>query len=142
MMPTMLSEQTEQKICGLPGVITFSSGLLGFEGLTHFTLIDDEDARPYRVLQSVDDPWVGFTVVDPFLFFPDYSLAIAETDRAALELEDVDSMIVLAIVVVSEDPMEVTANLLAPVIVNPRTGLGRQVILQGSTYSVRHRVLG
>lgn len=141
-MPTMLSSQQEQRGGDLPKVITFSSGLLGFEGLTRFALVDDKDIYPYRVLQSVDDPWVGFTVIDPFLFCSDYSVTMSETDRAALELEDTDTMIVLAIVVVSEEQMEVTANLLAPVIINPRVGSGRQVILQGSSYSVRHRIFG
>jgi flagellar assembly factor FliW len=142
MVPTMLSEQKKQEGHGLPEVITFSSGLLGFESLTRFTLIDDEAIHPYRILQAVDDSWVGFTVIDPHLFLTDYSFTVTEADRAALELEDGEGMMVLAIVVVSEDPVEVTANLLAPLVINLRAGLGRQIVLQSSTYSVRHHILG
>ncbi len=141
MLATMSRKEIDGSEVDERQVISFASGVLGFEDLTRFVLIGDEQTYPCMCLQSVDDPWVGFTVVNPFLLFSDYSFRLAEADRVALKIEDGEPFDTLVIIVVPEDPMEMTANLLAPVIINRRAGLGRQVILQGYPYSVRHRII-
>lgn len=141
MLATMSRNEIDISEVGVSQMISFANGMLGFEELTRFVLVGDERTYPCLCLQSLDDPWVGFTVVDPFLLFSDYSFTLSEADRMALKLEDGEPFDTLVVVVVPEDPMEMTANLLAPVIINRRAGLGRQVILQGHSYSVRHPVI-
>lgn len=142
MIATKLVDKAEASGVDQAEVISFPSGVLGFEDLRRFVLVGSQQDHPCMCLQSVDDPWVGFTVIDPFLFFSDYSFKLGEADRVALGIREGEPFVTLTIVVVPEDPMEMTVNLLAPVIINPRTGLGRQVILQGYPYSVRHRLFG
>ena len=36
---------------------------------------------------------------------------------------------------------EATANLVSPIIINPRTQLGKQVVLENNNYSLRQRIL-
>jgi flagellar assembly factor FliW len=45
---------------------------------------------------------------------------------------------VLAIVTVREEPRALTANLLAPLLVDCETRQGRQLVLEGGRYSTRH----
>jgi flagellar assembly factor FliW len=42
---------------------------------------------------------------------------------------------------VRTDPAGVTANLLGPLVINNRTGRGRQLVLSTSDYSARHPVV-
>lgn len=141
MIATMLSERTEANEIDEQEIVSFPDGVLGFEELRRFVLVGSQQTYPCMYLQSIDDPWVVFTVIDPFLFFSDYSFSVPEADKEALGLSDRDQFITLSIVSVPENPLEMTANLLAPVIINPQTRLGRQVILQDSPYTVRHRVV-
>ena len=43
---------------------------------------------------------------------------------------------------VHENPPGVTANLLGPLVVNVRSGRGRQLVLASSEHAVRHPVVG
>jgi flagellar assembly factor FliW len=44
------------------------------------------------------------------------------------------------VLTVRTDPVGVTANLLGPLVINDRTGHGRQLVLATSEYSARHVV--
>ena len=50
-------------------------------------------------------------------------------------------LLVFVIVTIPRNPSDMTANLQGPVIINPRTRKGRQVISQSDRYGVRHRIL-
>ncbi len=137
----MVEETPEKNEFGQEDIITFPNGIQGFEELTRFVLTGEQETYPSLSLQSVDDPWVSFTVIDPFLFFADYSVEIPDIDKEILGLNDTDSPVILSIVFVPEDPSAMTANLLAPIVINPRNRVGRQVILQNTNYSVRQPIL-
>ena len=55
-------------------IITFEQGLLGFEELKQFAIIDLEECLPFEWLVSVEDPIVAFPILNPTLFFSDYGL--------------------------------------------------------------------
>lgn len=114
-------------------------GLLGFEQLHRFALIEEVDS-PVEWLQSVDDPRVAFAMMDPFLFCPDYGFDLPDADAESLGLHAPEDAQVRAILAVRESPQQITANLMAPVVLNKATRRGRQVILQESDWPLRFPV--
>ena len=121
-------------------VLFFPAGLPGLPGSRRYLLLDIAEQRPFRWLQSCDEPEIALVVVDPLLFFPDYRVEVSaeELNALGLEVEPEDACEVLAVLVVPPDPRLITANLLAPLIINHRSRRGAQVILSNSPYTTRH----
>jgi flagellar assembly factor FliW len=117
----------------------FQPGLGSFEQYHHYALIVDAES-PVEWLQSVDEPSVGFPLIEPFLFYPDYAFELRDADAEALGLENPEQAIVRCVLTVREAAEEITANLLAPVLLNQRTGRGRQVVLQEGDMPLRYPV--
>ncbi len=92
-------------------------------------------------LQSTADPDVVFAMLDPFLFEPGYTFEMADPDAAALGLRSPEEAIIRVILTLRESAAAITANLMAPVVLNPLTRLGRQVVLQDSDLPLRFPVL-
>jgi flagellar assembly factor FliW len=123
-------------------LIHFPLGLLGFEHLQRFLIIDADSAAPMRWLQAADEPAVAFLVVEPQLFFADYTVTLEEADRKVLALEQDPQPIIAGVVVVPENPSDMTINLLAPLVMNAEKRLGKQVVMHTSGYSPHERLLG
>ena len=97
-------------------MIVFPSGILGFEDVHRYVLLEHSDDSVFHILQGVDDPAVAFVLIDPRTFRPDYQAEIDRSKSRLLELDDEDDAVVLAIVTVpAGDPAGMTANLQAPV---------------------------
>ncbi len=118
-------------------VYAFEPALGGFPEYRRYVLIPEADS-PVEWLQSVDDPAVAFALVEPFLFVPEYAFEIPEQDVQALGLRSTDDAVVRCIVTLREDPADITANLLAPLVFCRRTHLARQIILQDADMPMRH----
>ena len=111
-------------------------GLGGFDNHHNFAILADDDS-PVEWLQSLADPEVCFPLIDPFYVDPSYELILPDADAAALGAKQPGDVAVRAILTVRDPIEETTANLLAPVVLNPTTRLGRQVVLQDSDYPIR-----
>jgi len=123
-------------------IIRFPSGILGFEHVHHYLLLEHSPGSVFHILQGVDDPAVAFVLIDPRTFRPDYQVAVARESVKDLELEDGEEAAVFAIVTVPHgDPAGMTANLQAPVLINPRKRLGCQLVLPEGPYGLRHPIL-
>lgn len=122
-------------------LLKFPAGILGFENLTHFLLIDQDEVAPLRWFQPIGEPGLAFTVIDPLPFFPKYFVKLTSDDRFVLQLELDQEPLVLALVTIPEDPSQMTANLLGPLIVNPSSRIGKQIVLHDSGYHVRTRLI-
>lgn len=122
-------------------IIHFPMGLLGFERFARFILIESDEAEPMRWLQCVDEGGLAFLVVEPGLFFPDYAPKIAADDREFLQLEDGEQALFACLVVIPENPLEMTINLMGPLVLNAKKRLGKQVVFHDSAYSTRQRLL-
>lgn len=122
-------------------ILTFPQGLYGFEQRRQFCLIDHRPDSPLKWLQSVEDPALAFVVMNPFEYFPDYEVLIPDDEADELELTDPNQTIVLTIVAIPGDPYQMTANLIAPLVINGDTKRARQIILSGKRYSTKHRLL-
>src|SRR5688572_1789245 len=117
----------------------FEDGLIGCPQWRRFTFEPDAVGPAIHSLRSLDED-VSLYVCDPFTIVPDYEFEVGDADAAALELKDPSDALVLVVLTVRTDPAGVTANLLGPLVVNTRTGRGRQLVLSTSDYSARHPV--
>jgi flagellar assembly factor FliW len=123
-------------------VITLPDGVLGFERCRRYVVVQQGDTTQFKWLQALDDGTVAFPVIDPWQFKPDYAPTLSDADAAQLELGNGTPQLVFAIVTVPrENPRAMTANLLAPVVINARTRQGKQVIVRDDIYTTRHSVI-
>lgn len=118
-------------------VVHFPEGLPGFPDSRRFALLGEPGAL-FLWLQSVDDPEVALPVADPFSLFGGYEVPLDPEDVEALAVTSPQEVAVLVVVTVRSEPLEATANLAAPILVNTARRLGRQKVLSDSRYSVRH----
>ena len=110
-------------------VITMTEPILGFGQLERYILIVPDEKKPLWWLQSVEDGSVAFVVADPFAVKPDYEPEIPVDIALVLQLELPGDAVVLTIVTIRKDPLKVTLNLKAPLMINPVTKRGGQVVL-------------
>jgi flagellar assembly factor FliW len=117
-------------------------GLLGFGDLHDFALIDREEFRPFAWLVSSDNPDVSFAVTDPDRFRTgSHEISLSRIDEAALDLEAGDPIVIFVLVTISDGGRRITGNLRAPIAMNPRNRLARQIIVYGAGLSVRQQIL-
>lgn len=118
-------------------LITFPSGIVGFEGIRRYVLLDHRPGSVFRFLQAVDDPDLAFILVDPRPFFPEYRLTLRREELAELEPNDSDEIEVYAIVTLPQQVEEATVNLKAPVLIHRAHRRGMQWVLEEEDYPTR-----
>ncbi|HXC24248.1 MAG TPA: flagellar assembly protein FliW [Solirubrobacteraceae bacterium] len=106
-------------------VIEFPFGLIGLGG-RGYALLDRNPGTGFLWLHSVDDPALALPVVSPQPFFPEFSLHMAAEDRERTGIEDEAETKLYVTVRATPDPLDITANLRAPLVVHE--GRGYQVI--------------
>jgi flagellar assembly factor FliW len=119
-------------------VVEFPSGIPGFESYRRFLLIASADLSPLGCLKAVDASDVSFLVIDPRLLSFNYDLTLGEFERARLGATADEPLLWLAIVTISAK--EATANLRAPVVINPSKMIGCQVIREDDQYPVQFAI--
>ena len=140
MLSTSPSDVAAPVCDGPDPTIVFPNGLIGCEAWKRFVLlVDDEEDLPVAVLRCLDQPDVELMVTDPSLALPDYKIALSAEDCGAIGLTDDDEPQVFCTLSVAQDGW-VTANLLGPLVINPRSRRGKQLVLADSPYSTRHPV--
>jgi flagellar assembly factor FliW len=98
--------------------------------------MENEGLSPFRVIQCVDHPKVGFLVLDPLIVVKNYNRSIPQEAWRSLGVSDSDDRLSLVISIIGTTPEESTANLQAPLLINYKTMSGKQLILTNSRYSV------
>lgn len=123
-------------------IIHFSDGLLGFEDLKRFFIVDPADETLILWLQSADAADVAFPILEPKLFKPDYKVRLSANELRVLRIDSTKSKetLVYCILTIPADVATMTANLKAPVVINTDSQLARQVVLQENEYSVKFPV--
>lgn len=121
-------------------IVSFNDGLLGFERLKKYFLVDPGDSTLILWLQSVEDEKVAFPVIEPKLFKPDYIAKLMPSDLNGLELESLQNAKVYAILTIPSQVTEMSANLKAPVIINSDKKVAKQIVLQDSKLSVKYEM--
>jgi flagellar assembly factor FliW len=122
--------------------VYFPEGLFGFEEYQHFLLVDHEAYRPFAWLVSEEDPRVRFAVTDADRFRAGSDqLSLSPTDEEALDLTEGDAISVFVIISLRAGEQRVTGNLRAPIVMNTRNRLARQVIVYGAGLGLRQPML-
>jgi len=117
-------------------ILTFPKGMPGFENCTRYKLFHEDKAQPVvHFLQSLDDPNVSFSVVDPALFGLNYEFVLTDEEERLLKAEREDGIAVLLIAFKPQPYLEakgnINANINGPILLNPRSRLGMQKVLVG-----------
>lgn len=117
-------------------ILTFPKGMPGFENLTRYKLFhEDKDQPVVHFLQSVDDPNVSFSVVDPALLGLNYQFVLTDQEEQLLKLESADDIMVLLIAYKPQPntaaKANISANIDGPIVLNVRSRLGMQKVLVG-----------
>ena len=109
-------------------IIRFPRGIIGFEDVHEFILLQIRENAPLLVLQSLEKPTLGLLVADPFVFIPDYTLHVGDAEQKLLQADSADELAVLVTATIPPGKPEETAlNLLGPILINHRAHLGLQV---------------
>jgi flagellar assembly factor FliW len=106
-------------------VIEFPFGLIGLGG-SSYALIDRNPGTGFLWLHAVDDPALALPVVSPYQFFSGFTLEIAPEDRERTGIEDPSSATLYVTVRATPNPLDITANLRAPLVI--LEGRGYQVL--------------
>jgi flagellar assembly factor FliW len=124
-------------------IVRFPEGLYGFEKETEFTLLpfNPNVESPMEWMQSLKSTHLAFVVTDPYLYLPDYKLKLSEEDKKRVELEGDDPFLTRAIVTIPENYSDMTANLIAPLVINKDKGIAKQFVLTNMDYDTRHYLL-
>ena len=124
-------------------VITMPHGMIGFPEERRFVLLHHGENSPFHWLQSLDREDLAFVCVSPLLFDPKYQVALGGADTRLMQVKDPEDIQVWVVVTIPHgQPEKMTANLKAPVVINLKTRLGSQVIMDDSKYEVRHQLPG
>lgn len=122
-------------------IITFEQGLLGFEELKQFAIIDVEECLPFEWLVSVEDPIVAFPILNPTLFFSDYKPSLSKDDLVLLNIKKEKDIEMFCIVTLGKRPEDVTLNLKGPILINMKNKMGKQVVITEDYYSLNQQLI-
>lgn len=124
--------------------IELPQGLVGFANYKRAELLYLPDHLPFlwmKLKSDVDD--LHFIVIEPGGIVPGYEPEIFDADAEQLDLRDPAEAMILNIVTLRrQNPVEATANLIGPLVVNRRTRIGRQLVISNySRYSASHSLV-
>lgn len=119
----------------MSAVLRFVTPPPGLAPHTSFLLEPVRDSGGLFALRATDDPSVRLFLVDPGDVVPDYAPVLSDAQAQQLGLESSDDAQLLVVARMTEEGVGV--NLLAPVVMNRRTGDAAQVILEGQDLPVR-----
>jgi flagellar assembly factor FliW len=126
---------------GESDIFVFPWGLPGFEHLRSFVVIQLETQDRILWLQSLEDLTVALPLGDPWTFFPDYDPKMPAFAQLSLALNNPEDFTILAVMVgTSGGPTFM--NLMAPIVMNLKSRVARQVPLEGTSYTVAMEIPG
>ena len=119
--------------------ISFPQGLLGFESLKEYVLLDAE-RQPFYWLQSLDREQVAFILINPFLFKPDFEANIDNEELNQIGISQPDKALIFSIVTIPPEG-SMTANLQGPLVINRDTRQGLQAVLTDPRWKTKHDIV-
>jgi flagellar assembly factor FliW len=119
--------------------ITLTEPLPGFPRHRGYVLVAADATGLLRWLQAMDPQGPRFLVVPPAPYVPEYAPRLPGAVLAELGLAvPADAELHCLVTIPDGDVHAATANLRAPLVVNPATGRGRQVVLTEGGHPIRH----
>jgi len=122
-------------------VITFPSGIPGFEKSKQFVIVAIADYAPFEWLVCVDGSRLRFAIINPLAFCPDYAPVMMKEHLEEMGISKPEDILLYTIVTVRENPLESTANLIGPVVINRAKRIGKQIILDDDRYTTQEPLI-
>ena len=122
-------------------IVRCEDGLPAFEDEHEFLILPYESDSPYTFLQSAKTPELAFLLAIPYVFFPDYEFQLDDDVEKKLDIQSADDILLYVLLTIPGGRIaDMTANLMAPLVINKRTFQGKQVVLEKSKYTTKHRL--
>ncbi len=121
-------------------IIQLPEGLLGFQDLRSFVLLDDPNDDIFAWLQSCELPSVAFPVLEPEIFGQYYNVQLTKNEMELLKLTPEQKPSFMNIITIPDDPTQMTANVKAPIAFNMTTRRARQCVLQDNNLAIREPI--
>lgn len=134
-------QATQLKLRSKDAIIHFDEGLIGFSEFKDFVLMENDSLAPFRLLQSLESPQVGFLVLEPTALVNNYYDLVPAREWESLGVGTRTKPLAFVIVVVGATPESSTGNLQAPLLIDYDSMTGKQIILTDSGFSVRHPLI-
>ncbi|GAA0178095.1 flagellar assembly protein FliW [Clostridium sediminicola] len=119
-------------------IIIFEDGILGFEDIKEYCIVPIPLKENFFLLQSVKDKNISFVLINPWDTFKAYDINIEDNYLKSMDIKDTSQLAVYSIISFKKN--DVTANLLAPVVINAETKKGTQIVLHSSKYKTKHSI--
>ncbi len=120
-------------------VVNFPHGLVGLEEYHRFVVEKLPDQEQFWLLRSLDDKNFGLVLTNPFWFKADYEFELP--DMCLKQLGDKRDMRVFVTVTLAAAPQDITVNLLGPIVLNPATSIGFQILVADKGYTTKHKLM-
>ena len=120
----------------------FPAGVLGFASCRRYRLERfcpaDGGESPFFILRSIDQS-LEFPLIHPSSLSLDYRFSSSPEMLAALDTHSPDQLVPMLIVTVRDRLEEITVNLQGPLMLNPNSSKGLQLVLEN--YPLRHPLI-
>ena len=122
-------------------IVHFKDGIPAFEDEHEFIILPYEEESPYYFMQSLKSPDLAFLLTIPFLFFPEYTFEVDDESVKELDIQKQESVFYYSMVTIPNGSIRyMTANLVAPIVLNADNMQAKQVVLEKSNYTTKHRL--
>ncbi len=118
----------------------FPDGIFGFQEIKHFLplCLNEQEDTTMLLFHGIENPNTAFGVIDPFALDENYSPRLTNEELSYLGVKASNELSYYVICVFKENYLENTINMKCPLVINPETHKGMQVILSDSNYDYRH----
>ncbi len=121
-------------------ILSFPQGLPGFQDEKSFVLLDVPGNDVLQILQSLQTTALAFIVTNPHTIYQSYRFSLDEATMEVLQIEKESDIVILSIMTIQEPFSNSTINLKAPIIMNAKARLGKQIILNQDDYPLKAKI--
>ena len=122
-------------------IVHFKEGIPAFEEEHEFLIIPYDEESPYYFMQSLKTPELAFLITTPFIFFPDYVIEIDDETLDELKIINQEDVMLYSLITIPNGSVRyMTANLLAPVVINTENMQAKQIVMEKTRYTTKHRL--
>lgn len=124
-------------------VVHFAHGIPAFDEEKEFVILPmpTDEESPYVFMQSLVTPELAFLMTSPYNFFTDYEFEIDDESLEKLKIQAQEDLAIYLILTLPKGQIkDMTANLMAPVVINTANMEAKQIVLKDSRYSTKHRL--
>ena len=122
-------------------IVHFKHGIPAFEEEHEFLIIPYDEESPYYFMQSLKTPELAFLITTPFIFFPEYMIEIDDETIEELDIKKQEDVMLYTLITIPNGSVRyMTANLLAPVVINTENMQAKQMVMEKTRYTTKHRL--